>query len=379
MKLKNPISRSIALLAAIFLATLALPLTCAMAAGSSIVIINSDAGYNEGGAENWQPIAGFSIDNSHLPISSAQLVVVANDVDAPDETDRIRIKNAEGDTVLIGRLTGMNGEDNTTVLDVPTAFLLEGNYTLEMDMGTTVSGVILYKSGWAVTIKSATLIFNGGVASVGASVALEASGTNVTATIDFSSLVDGETYNIEYKFINVTQERQIASAAESYTASGTTGQVVRTLTLDSYDAIVSDNAYQLDVIVTHSSGVVTARATIGAQEEVIYTYYEIKITTSEGGSTAPSSPTYAIEGQDSHMITFVPDEGYTVKDVKIDGVSMGALESYTFEDVIANHTVEVEFIPLASPPQTGSASIFGYVLLAVLCSAGCLMLTRKKS
>ena len=132
-------------------------------------------------------------------------------------------------------------------------------------------------------------------------------------------------------------------------------------------------------IAHHGSDVATARATLGAQQEVIYTYYEIQIVTGEGGSTSPSSPTFAIEGQNSNRITFNPDAGYAVKNVKIDGVSMGALESYTFEKVSANHSVEVEFIPLATPPQTGSVSITGLAILALLCAAGCFVFARKKS
>ena len=148
MKNGNSVLRSIALLTAVFLVALALPLTGAMAAGASIVITNSDSGYDEGYAENWQPVGSFTILSSHLPISTAQLIIIANDVDAPDETDRIRVRNAANDTVLLGRLTGMNGQDNTTVLDVPAAFLTEGTYTLELDMGSTVVGNLIYDGSW---------------------------------------------------------------------------------------------------------------------------------------------------------------------------------------------------------------------------------------
>lgn len=373
--------RAAALLTAVFLAIIALPLTGAMAAGSSIVITSSSLDYYEGTTENWQTIGSFTIDSTHLPISAAQLIVVARDVDAPRETDRIRVRNAGGDTALLGRLTGMNGEINTTVLSVPAAFLTAGNYTLEMDMGTTENGVLIHGANWIVTINSITLVLDGGVGSIGAAVTFTASGTNVDTTLNLSSLVDGRTYSLEYKLTNMTGEKQIASATGNYTASGTSGQVLRALTLAEEDAIVAENVYQLDVIITDGQNVVAAKATLGGtiKEEVVHTYYMITIKTNEGGRAEPFSPVYAIEGENSPNITFTPNAGFAVKDVKIDGVSMGALSNYSFEKVTANHTVEVEFIPLATMPQTGSASVIGLAILAILGSAGCFVLVRKKS
>ena len=371
--------RAIALLTALFLVIIALPINGAMAVGASIMITNSDATYNERSEENWQPIGSFAIEDTHLPISTAKLIVVAEDVDAPRETDRIRIKNAGGDAVVLGRLTGMGDETNTTVLDVPAAFLTVGNFTVEMDMGTTTDGVLSYQGGWYVTICSMTLALDGGVGAVGAAVSFTASGTNVDATLNLSSLEDGKSYSLEYKFTNITKEKQIASATGTYTASGTSGQVLQSLTLAAEDAIVDDNEYQLDVIISDGQNIGTARATLGAKEEVGYTYYAIIIKANEGGRTDPFSSFAVLAGESSQKITFNPNDGFTVKDVKIDGVSMGALSSYIFESVIANHTVEVEFMPIIAVPQTGSPSIIGPAILAILCSAGCFILSRKKS
>ena len=343
------------------------------------MITNSDASYYEGSEETWQQIGSFVIENTHLPISTAKLIVVAQDVDAPGETDRIRIKNAGGNTILLDRLTGMDGQTNTTVLDVPAAFLTVGNYTLEMDMGTTTNGVLSYDSYWNVTINSITLALDGGVGSIGAAVSFTASGTNVDTRLSLSSLQDGKSYSLEYKFTNITEEKQIASATGTYTASGTSGQVLQSLTLAAEDAIVDDNEYQLDVIISDGQDIGTARATLGTKEKVVYTYYIITIKTNEGGRTDPLSSFSVIEGENTPNITFSPNDGFIVKDVKIDGVSMGALSSYIFENVTANHTVEVEFMPLIGVPQTGSPSMTGFGILAILCSAGCFILVRKKS
>ena len=372
--------RATALLTALFIVIIALPINGARAAGTSIMITNSDGFYSEGTVENWQEIGSFTIENTHLPISTAKLIVVAQDVDAPSETDRIRIKNAGGATALLGRLTGMNNQTNTTVLDVPAAFLTVGNYTLEMDMGTTTDGVLSYGEYWAVTISSITLALNGGVGSIGATASFTASGTNVDTKLNLTSLQDGESYLLEYKFTNITEEKQIASATGTYEASGTSGQVLRTLTLLAEDAIVDSNTYRLDVIVSGGDSFATAKATLVPKKEVdTYTYYIITMKANEGGSTDPLSSFSIIEGENSPKITFSPDDGFAVKDVKIDGASMGALSCYVFANVTANHTVEVEFTPITGVPQTGSPSGIGFAILAILGSTGSFILIRKKS
>ncbi|MDM8551193.1 PKD domain-containing protein [Desulfobacterales bacterium HSG2] len=47
----------------------------------------------------------------------------------------------------------------------------------------------------------------------------------------------------------------------------------------------------------------------------------------------------------------IPDVGYEVKDVVIDGVSVGAVDSYTFEGISANHTISVTFKKTYGIPQ----------------------------
>lgn len=43
------------------------------------------------------------------------------------------------------------------------------------------------------------------------------------------------------------------------------------------------------------------------------------------------------------------DEGYEIADVVVDGVSQGVISTYRFEDVAANHTIEVTFKSVDAP------------------------------
>ena len=83
-----------------------------------------------------------------------------------------------------------------------------------------------------------------------------------------------------------------------------------------------------------------------------YSYYTIKATAWAGGSISPSGNVSVREGRDQ-TFTITPDKGYAVANVKIDGKSIGAVKSYTFENVSRTHTIEVIFMKANGNPQTG--------------------------
>ena len=83
-----------------------------------------------------------------------------------------------------------------------------------------------------------------------------------------------------------------------------------------------------------------------------YSYYTIKTTAGAGGSISPSGNVSVREGRD-RTFTITPDKGYAISNVKIDGKSIGAVKSYTFENVRRTHTIEVIFMKANGNPQTG--------------------------
>ena len=83
-----------------------------------------------------------------------------------------------------------------------------------------------------------------------------------------------------------------------------------------------------------------------------YSYYTIKATAGTGGSISPSGSVSVREGRDQ-TFAITPDKGYAVSNVKIDGKSVGAVKSYTFENVSRTHTIEVIFMKANGNPQTG--------------------------
>ena len=88
-----------------------------------------------------------------------------------------------------------------------------------------------------------------------------------------------------------------------------------------------------------------------------YSYYTIKATAGTGGSISPSGNVSVREGRDK-TFTITPDKGYAVSNVKIDGRSIGAVKSYTFENVRRAHAIEVSFTRVNEFIDVPSGSYF---------------------
>ncbi len=71
-------------------------------------------------------------------------------------------------------------------------------------------------------------------------------------------------------------------------------------------------------------------------------YYTITAKAGAGGTIDPEGGQRIARGS-STTFSFTPDEGYKISDVLVDGESIGAVDSYTFESVMGNHTVEALF------------------------------------
>jgi len=98
------------------------------------------------------------------------------------------------------------------------------------------------------------------------------------------------------------------------------------------------------------------------QTTVAPTCYTINATANAGGSIAPPGTTNVPSGG-SQAYTITPttstDPASYITDVKVDNVSQGAIGSYTFTNVVANHTIAATFalkgLSIASPPTSVTA------------------------
>lgn len=86
--------------------------------------------------------------------------------------------------------------------------------------------------------------------------------------------------------------------------------------------------------------------------------YTIKASAGNGGIISPSGNVSVKRGEDQ-TFSINPINGYRISDVIVDGKSVGAVSTYTFDSVKANHTIQVKFVKLnsivADPEVTGVA------------------------
>jgi len=114
------------------------------------------------------------------------------------------------------------------------------------------------------------------------------------------------------------------------------------------------------------AGSVTVRATAndgsGIYGEKIVTItatptktFIITATAGSGGSISPSGAVNVTEGSDQ-TFTITPNSGYRINSVIIDGVSQGAITTYTFTNVTTNHTINATFSRTSSGGGDGSST-----------------------
>ena len=94
---------------------------------------------------------------------------------------------------------------------------------------------------------------------------------------------------------------------------------------------------------TSQADVDAKKAEIKAKIADIQTQFTITATAGEGGKIAPEATTKVYKGT-SKVFTITPDEGYHIESITVDGKNVETIATeYAFEDIVANHTIEVTF------------------------------------
>ena len=122
-----------------------------------------------------------------------------------------------------------------------------------------------------------------------------------------------------------------AGADQSFTISANAGGAVTNLVVDG----VSQGA-----VTSYTFTNVTANHTIAAAFS--YTNYTITATAGTGGLINPAGGVQVGYGS-NQLFTVTASPGYAISNVVADGVSQGAISSYTFTNVIADHTIAAMF------------------------------------
>ncbi len=145
---------------------------------------------------------------------------------------------------------------------------------------------------------------------------------------------------------------------QTFTITPSAGYAISGVTVDGTPA---------GAVTSYTFSNVAASHTISASFNPVVVTYNITASAGTGGSISPSG-TVTVNSGSNRTFTITPSAGYTVAGVTVDGIPAGAVTSYTFNNVTANHTINASFSPVvvtynitASAGTGGSISPSGTV------------------
>lgn len=99
--------------------------------------------------------------------------------------------------------------------------------------------------------------------------------------------------------------------------------------------------------------------------------YTIETSTGKNGTIDPEGTVAVFEGQDVE-IKIIPNKGYVVYRLTVDGANVKTARTYTFKNVQESHTIHARFLKNGSNAKTGDSFPMGIALGAVTISAAAL-------
>jgi len=126
-------------------------------------------------------------------------------------------------------------------------------------------------------------------------------------------------------------------ATPTFTVTPATGYNVTAITVNGTNVIASAQATVMGAY-TYTFPAVTANRTLTAT----MTKKQFTITATAGAHGTITGPATVSYG-DNATYTIAASEGYEIEDVTVDGMHVGAVATYTFHNVTANHTIHATF------------------------------------
>jgi len=128
-------------------------------------------------------------------------------------------------------------------------------------------------------------------------------------------------------------------------------------------SVTVDGANQ-GAITSYTFSNVQANHTIAAAFSATSTNFTITASAGSGGSISPSGAVSVAQGA-SQTFSISANSGFTISRVTVDGASQGAITSYTFSNVQANHTISASFQSSGGGCQTAAGSWTSYATSTV--------------
>lgn len=167
--------------------------------------------------------------------------------------------------------------------------------------------------------------------------------TNVTANHTIYAVFETNDYTVTVNAPNhgtITPNSMTVAygATPSFIITPDYGYNVTAITVNGTNVISS--ATNVNGVYTYTFPAITANQTITAT--MAAKTYTINATAGSNGSISPSGNTTVNHGA-TQVYNITPSNGYVIDNVLVDGMSMGAVSSYVFTNVVANHTISATF------------------------------------
>ncbi len=132
---------------------------------------------------------------------------------------------------------------------------------------------------------------------------------------------------------------KVAYGAISLSSGSTGGGVLATVTFTKKIASCPNQTIKLNRVDLYDSNV---NSLASERRDGYLTIYHIEASAGSNGTISPLGNVPVVcNGNQEFIIT--PNPGYQIADVKADGSSVGAVSSYTFNNINQNHTIHAEF------------------------------------
>ena len=244
----------------------------------------------------------------------------------------------------VGAVSSYTFEDVTSNHTITASFAIN-TYTLSYTAGTggTLTGDVLQVVSYGGSGTAVTAVANPGYHFVNWSdgyLNATRTDTNVTADISVTANFE-ENATVTYTITASAGENGSIAPSGAVTVNEGASQTFNITPAEGYHiADIMVDGTSVGIVSTYTFNNVIADHTIAASFAI--DTYTISATASVGGSITPSGAVVVNWGV-NQTFTITPVAGYHIADVVVDGLSVGAVSTYTFYTVTANHVIAASF------------------------------------
>ncbi len=290
-----------------------------------------------------------SVSGSNGTISPATAQTVTYNT-----TAAFTVAPATGYTASVGGTCGgtLNGTTYTTnAITANCTVVASFSITTNTITATVSSGSGTISPSGAVTVNygaSQTFTITPATGYAVASVLVDGASAGAVTSYTFTDVIANHTISASFSIKTFTVTPSVSgsngtispSAAQTVSYNTTTAFTVTPAT--GYSALVGGTCGGTLNGNTYTTNAITANCTVVASFSIITN--TITATVSSGSGSISPSGSVSVNYGASQKFTITPATGYSVASVLVDGIAVGAVTSYTFTDVTANHTISASFL-----------------------------------